>query len=148
MGARKQAGIGLSYRPASLCSLATQFLTRFLELIPRPKTGLKFSTQNLPSLLLAGLRHLIVGEDAAEAVDLPEDEEAGVLALPVAEVRGQGEQVLVEALHGRLLQCEVYIFVAKYGMSSVADSGSGIRNRFFSDPGPRITDPKPKFLIT
>ncbi len=60
--------------------------------------------QNLPSLLLAGLRHLIVGEDAAEAVDLPEDEEAGVLALPVAEVRGQGEQVLVEALHGRLLQ--------------------------------------------
>jgi hypothetical protein len=33
--------------------------------------------KNLPSLLLAGLRHLIVGEDAAEAVDLPEDEEAG-----------------------------------------------------------------------
>jgi hypothetical protein len=28
--------IGLSYRPASLCSLATQFQTRFLGSIPRP----------------------------------------------------------------------------------------------------------------
>jgi hypothetical protein len=43
MGARNQVGIGLSYRPASLCSLATQFQTRFLELIPRPVAGLKFS---------------------------------------------------------------------------------------------------------
>ncbi len=33
----------MSYRPASLCSLATQFQTRFLELIPRPIAGLKFS---------------------------------------------------------------------------------------------------------
>jgi hypothetical protein len=41
MGARNQVGIGLSYRPASL---ATQFQTRFLELIPRPIAGLKFST--------------------------------------------------------------------------------------------------------
>ncbi len=45
MGARNQIGIGLSYRPASLCSLATQFQTRFLELIPRPIAGLKFSTR-------------------------------------------------------------------------------------------------------
>ncbi len=44
MGARNQVGIGLSYRPASLCSLATQLQTRFLELIPRPIAGLKFST--------------------------------------------------------------------------------------------------------
>jgi hypothetical protein len=33
----------VSYRPASLCSLATQFQTRFLESIPRPIAGLKFS---------------------------------------------------------------------------------------------------------
>jgi hypothetical protein len=46
MGARNQVGIGLSYRPTSLCSLATQFQTRFLELIPRPIAGLKFSTLN------------------------------------------------------------------------------------------------------
>jgi hypothetical protein len=45
MGARNQVGIGLSYRPASLCSLAIQFQTRFLESIPRPIAGLKFSTQ-------------------------------------------------------------------------------------------------------
>ncbi len=44
MGARNQVGIGLSYRPASLCSLATQFQTRFLESIPLPMAGLKFST--------------------------------------------------------------------------------------------------------
>jgi hypothetical protein len=35
MGARNQVGIGLLYRPASLCSLATQFQTRFLESIPQ-----------------------------------------------------------------------------------------------------------------
>ncbi len=45
LGARNLEGIGLSYRPASLCSLATQFQVRFLELIPRPIAGLKFSTQ-------------------------------------------------------------------------------------------------------
>jgi hypothetical protein len=45
MRARNQLGIGLSYRPASLCSLATQFQTRFLESIPRPIAGLKLSTQ-------------------------------------------------------------------------------------------------------
>jgi hypothetical protein len=44
MGARNQVGIGLSYRPAILCSLATRFQTRFLELIPRPIAGLQFST--------------------------------------------------------------------------------------------------------
>jgi hypothetical protein len=44
MGARNQVGIGLSYRPASLCSLATQCQTWFLESIPRPIAGLKFST--------------------------------------------------------------------------------------------------------
>ncbi len=43
-GARNQVGIGLSYRPASLCSLATQFQTRFLESIPRPTAGLKIQT--------------------------------------------------------------------------------------------------------
>jgi hypothetical protein len=42
MGARNQVGIGLSYRPASLCSLATQCQTWFLESIPRPIAGLKF----------------------------------------------------------------------------------------------------------
>jgi hypothetical protein len=36
MGARNQVDIGLSYRPVSVCSLATQFQTRFLESIPRP----------------------------------------------------------------------------------------------------------------
>ncbi len=41
MGARNQVGIGLSYRPASLCSLATQFQTRFQKSIPRPIAGLK-----------------------------------------------------------------------------------------------------------
>jgi hypothetical protein len=41
MGARNRVGIELSY----LCSLATQFQTRFLESIPRPIAGLKFPTQ-------------------------------------------------------------------------------------------------------
>ncbi len=45
MGTRNQVGIGLSYQPASLCSLATQFQTRFLKSIPRPKAGFKFPTQ-------------------------------------------------------------------------------------------------------
>jgi hypothetical protein len=44
MRARNQVGIGLSYRTASLSSWATQFQTRFLESIPRPIAGLKFST--------------------------------------------------------------------------------------------------------
>ncbi len=44
MGASNTVGIGLSYRPASLRSLATQFQTRLLESIPRPIAGLKFST--------------------------------------------------------------------------------------------------------
>jgi hypothetical protein len=44
MGARNQVGIGLWYRPASLRILATQFQTRFLESIPHPIVGLKFST--------------------------------------------------------------------------------------------------------
>jgi hypothetical protein len=34
-----EVGIGLSYRPASQCGLATQFQTRFLESIPRPIVG-------------------------------------------------------------------------------------------------------------
>jgi hypothetical protein len=44
MGARNQEGIEFSYRPASLCSLATQFQTRFLESILRPIAWFKFST--------------------------------------------------------------------------------------------------------
>jgi hypothetical protein len=44
MGARNQVGKGLSYRLASLCSFATQFQTRFLETIPHPVPGFKFST--------------------------------------------------------------------------------------------------------
>ncbi len=44
MGARNQVGIGLSYRPASLRSLAIEFQTQFLESIPRPIAGLKFPT--------------------------------------------------------------------------------------------------------
>jgi hypothetical protein len=51
MGARNQVGIGLSYRPASLCSLATQFETRFLESIPRPIAGLKFPTLTFSFIL-------------------------------------------------------------------------------------------------
>jgi hypothetical protein len=47
MGARNKVGIGLSYRPASLWSLTTQFQTRCLVLIPRSIAGLKFSTQAL-----------------------------------------------------------------------------------------------------
>ncbi len=35
--------------PAYVCSLATQFQTRFLEPIPRPIAGLKFSTQGYRS---------------------------------------------------------------------------------------------------
>ncbi len=42
MGARNQVCIGLSYRPASLCSLAAQFQTLFLESISLPIAGLKF----------------------------------------------------------------------------------------------------------
>jgi hypothetical protein len=42
--ARNQVGIVLAYRPTSLCSLAIQFQTRFLESIPRPIAGLKFPT--------------------------------------------------------------------------------------------------------
>ncbi len=60
MGARNQVGIGLSYWPASLGSLATQFQTRFLESIPRPIAGLKFSTQFCPRVL--SLRGQRVGE--------------------------------------------------------------------------------------
>jgi len=44
MGTRNQVGIVLLYRPACLCSLATQFQTRFLESIPHPMAGLKFPT--------------------------------------------------------------------------------------------------------
>ncbi len=44
MGTRNQVGIGLTHRPASLCSLASQFQTRFLESIPHPIAGLKFRT--------------------------------------------------------------------------------------------------------
>jgi hypothetical protein len=43
MGARNQVRIGFSYRPASLCCLATQFQTRFLESIPRPIAGHVYS---------------------------------------------------------------------------------------------------------
>ncbi len=41
---RNQVGKELSYRPASPCSLATQFQTRFLESTPRPIAGLRFPT--------------------------------------------------------------------------------------------------------
>jgi hypothetical protein len=42
MGTRNQVDKGLSYRSASLCSLATQFQSRFLESIPRPIADLSF----------------------------------------------------------------------------------------------------------
>jgi hypothetical protein len=42
MGVRNQVGIELSYRPASLGSLATQFQTRILESIPHSIARLKF----------------------------------------------------------------------------------------------------------
>jgi hypothetical protein len=53
MGARNQVCIRLSYRPASLCSMATQFQTRFLKSIPRPIAGLKFPTQSAKMLSIA-----------------------------------------------------------------------------------------------
>jgi hypothetical protein len=63
IGARNEAGIGLSYRPASLCSLATQFLTRFLELIPCPIAGLNFrlrlQTTVLEFLTIYGARNRV-----------------------------------------------------------------------------------------
>ncbi len=52
MGARNQVGIGLSYRPTSICSLATQFQTRFLESVSHPIAGLKFSTQHATNDIL------------------------------------------------------------------------------------------------
>ncbi len=42
MAARNQVGIGMSYWPVSLCSLATQFQTRFMKSILRLIAGLKF----------------------------------------------------------------------------------------------------------
>ncbi len=45
MRARNQVDITLSCRLASLCSLASQFQTSFLESIPRPIAELKFPTQ-------------------------------------------------------------------------------------------------------
>jgi hypothetical protein len=57
MGARNQAGIKLSYRAASLCCLATQFQSRFLELIPRPIAGLKFSVTNAKLYVLLYTAH-------------------------------------------------------------------------------------------
>jgi hypothetical protein len=64
MGARNQEGIGLSYRPASLHSLAIQFQTRFLESIPRPIAGLKFSTlvRRGPRLVMYRTRALFMEE--------------------------------------------------------------------------------------
>ena len=52
MGARNQKGIGLSYRPASLCSFANQFQNRFLDSVPLPIAGLKF-----PSPIYAVVQH-------------------------------------------------------------------------------------------
>ena len=37
-------------------------------------------------------------------IDLPQDEQHCVLTLPVAEVGGKGKYILIEALHGSLLQ--------------------------------------------
>ncbi len=45
MGAMNKVGIGLSYRPASLCSLAIQSKTQFLESIPCLIAGLKIPIQ-------------------------------------------------------------------------------------------------------
>ncbi len=60
MEARNQVGIGLLYRPTRLCSLATQFQARFLELIHRPIAGLKFSLSFFLSLNLSMSRNLTV----------------------------------------------------------------------------------------
>ena len=43
MGARDQVGIGLSYRPASLCSLATQFPDSVPEIDSSLSSGPKVS---------------------------------------------------------------------------------------------------------
>jgi hypothetical protein len=75
IGARNQLNqvvIGLSYQPASLCSLATQFQTRLLESIPRPIAGLKFLTQdsklmpeNFLSSQLVGISNRRLGRKAS-----------------------------------------------------------------------------------
>jgi hypothetical protein len=55
MGARNQVGIGLSYRPASLYSLATQFQTRFLE-SSSPRIGTSVSDSDSIKKLKYGNR--------------------------------------------------------------------------------------------
>jgi len=52
MGDRNRVDIRLSYRPASLCSLAIQFQTRFLESIPSPIAGLKIQTLEKAAMVL------------------------------------------------------------------------------------------------
>ncbi len=60
MGARNQVGIWLSYRPANQCSLATQFQTRFLELIPGPtQSGTQVSGTALLKDNLSANMHLL-----------------------------------------------------------------------------------------
>ncbi len=63
MGARNQVGIGLSYQPASLSSLDTQFQTRFLESTPRPIAGFKFSplVPSLPLSFFYGIKYVELG---------------------------------------------------------------------------------------
>ncbi len=85
MGARNQVGIGLAYQPASLCSLATQFQTRFLESIPRPMAGLKFSTQftstDQMSLLSTPHQMVVKGSMPLKILSKVKKEEFGVCGL-------------------------------------------------------------------
>jgi hypothetical protein len=85
MGAWNQVGVGLSYRLASLCSLATQFQTRFLELIPRPIAGLQFSTL---FLIKNHAKHVII------ILLYTADALLTVLRPPVAELRLSLDTVL------------------------------------------------------
>jgi hypothetical protein len=71
MGARNRVGIVISYRPASLCSLASRFQTLLLESIPSLIAEAEFvnfkgAQESIPSLMyrparLHNLEELILG---------------------------------------------------------------------------------------
>ncbi len=58
----------MSYRPASLCSLTTQFLTQLLESITRPIAGLKFPTQVTVGKLKLGKTKYLTKRNIQELV--------------------------------------------------------------------------------
>jgi hypothetical protein len=54
-----------------ICRLAIQFQTRFLESIPRPIAGLKFSTQNDNDLSPSSYTHISVKDLYFSRIGLP-----------------------------------------------------------------------------